>query len=184
MGALRFFRRTGEGVYDMEDLARRTWAGDGPGFLRDTRGRRWRRLRVAGMGYSNGANILASVAMADPGIVDRLALLHPLIPFEPRASAGACRKAGAQFTAGRRRSDLPRRRLTERLAEWLTAQGAEGGAGLARRAGHEIRQEEVTAVAEFLAPPQNGAPRGDLKALSAIGGGAGARSPKWSIIRG
>ena len=26
MGALRFFRRTGEGVYDMDDLARRTRA--------------------------------------------------------------------------------------------------------------------------------------------------------------
>jgi len=146
MGALRFFRRTGEGVYDMEDLARRTWAM--AGFLRDTRAA-LAPPEVAGMGYSNGANILASVAMADPGIVDRLALLHPLIPFEPAPQPGL---AGRQvlITAGRRDPICPAP-LTERLAEWLTAQGAEV-ALVWHEGGHEIRQEEVTAVAEFLAP--------------------------------
>ena len=42
-GALRFFRRTGEGVYDMADLARRT---DGDGRLR--RGARRRSRSRAG----------------------------------------------------------------------------------------------------------------------------------------
>jgi phospholipase/carboxylesterase len=55
-GALRFFRRTGEGVYDMEDLARRT-ATVGEFVAEEVA--RTGASRVVGLGYSNGANILA-----------------------------------------------------------------------------------------------------------------------------
>ncbi len=72
-GALRYFRRTGEGVYDMPDLARRTGAmGD---FIAGEKARTGA-TRVIGLGYSNGANILASVSFAAPDLVDALILLH------------------------------------------------------------------------------------------------------------
>src|SRR5690606_28376378 len=57
-GASRFFRRTGEGVYDMEDLARAT--DKMAGFVR-AHVEAAQPSAVVGLGYSNGANILASV---------------------------------------------------------------------------------------------------------------------------
>lgn len=84
-GAARFFRRTGEGVYDMEDLARSTdrmsrfvsaHKAASPGSV------------VFGLGYSNGANILAAMQFAHPELFDATALMHPLIPFEPSPARG------------------------------------------------------------------------------------------------
>ena len=98
MGAARFFRRTGEGVYDMDDLAARTeqmaafveaHKAHHPGAL------------AYGFGYSNGANILASVAMARPDLFDRIGLLHPLIPWTP-APVGSLVGRKVLITAGRR----------------------------------------------------------------------------------
>lgn len=77
-GATRFFRRTGEGVYDMKDLAQRTakmaafiaaHKATNPG------------APVYGLGYSNGANILAAVVLDQPALFDRAVLMHPLIPW-------------------------------------------------------------------------------------------------------
>src|SRR5690606_3058330 len=62
-GAARFFRRTGEGVYDMDDLARATERR--AGFVR-THVEAASPSAVLGLGYSNGANILASVLFAAP----------------------------------------------------------------------------------------------------------------------
>ena len=85
-GAARFFRRTGEGVYDMADLARahrRRWR---PSSRRMSRRRK--PSRVVGLGYSNGANILASMLFARPDLFDAAVLMHPLIPFEPEVDGG------------------------------------------------------------------------------------------------
>src|SRR5690606_15210834 len=85
-GALRYFKRTGEGRYDMADLERATaktaafvtaQKGDGP---------------AVGFGYSNGANIIASVLFEQPEAFDRAVLLHPLIPFEPAPQPGLAGK--------------------------------------------------------------------------------------------
>jgi phospholipase/carboxylesterase len=88
-GALRFFRRTGEGIYDMEDLALRTRKM--AEFVAAHRAENPDRP-VYGFGYSNGANILAAVAFRHPDLFDRIALLHPLIPWTPEPSAGLSRK--------------------------------------------------------------------------------------------
>jgi phospholipase/carboxylesterase len=63
-GANRYFRRTGEGVYDMADLASRT---DAMAEFIGAEAARTGAPSVIGMGYSNGANILASVAISHPG---------------------------------------------------------------------------------------------------------------------
>lgn len=70
-GALRYFKRTGEGVYDMDDLAMRTrnmieFVQEQIGAVRPS--------KVIGLGYSNGANILASVQFATPDLF--LSLIH------------------------------------------------------------------------------------------------------------
>ena len=76
MGAARFFRRTGEGVYDMDDLARAT---EKMATFVEAHKQAHPTAPVYGFGYSNGANILASVMMARPDLFDRAGLMHPLI---------------------------------------------------------------------------------------------------------
>jgi phospholipase/carboxylesterase len=104
--------------------------------------------RVAGLGYSNGANILASVLFAAPELFDAAVLMHPLIPFAPDPQPGLAGRR-VLITAGRRDPIGPPER-TEALAEWLRGQGAEvevfwhGG-------GHELVEPEVAAAAAFLA---------------------------------
>src|SRR5262245_30820600 len=82
-GAPRFFRRTGEGVYDMDDLAART--AKMASFVRAHKEEK-KPPATIGLGYSNGANILASMLFTDPGLFDAAVLMHPLIPFEPRST--------------------------------------------------------------------------------------------------
>lgn len=143
-GAARFFRRTGEGVYDMKDLARATVKM--AGFVAAHRAAHPGRP-VYGLGYSNGANILATVLMERPELFDRAALLHPLIPFDPPAQPGLSGKP-VLVTAGARDPICPWP-LTEAFTGWLNAQGT--ALDLHRHdGGHEIRQEELTALATFL----------------------------------
>ena len=144
MGAARFFRRTGEGVYDMDDLARAT----------DKMARYVAAHRAAhpdspvyAFGYSNGANILASVAMAAPDLFDRIGLLHPLIPWDP-APVPELAGRDVLVTAGRRDPITPWA-MSERLVAWFEAQGARVTTEV-HEGGHELRQGEVDALAAFL----------------------------------
>ena len=150
-GALRFFARRAEGVYDMDDLARATEKMSG--FVRAHRDRT-KAKRVVGLGYSNGANILASVSFAEPGLFTDLVLMHPLIPFAPKAGNG---HAGTRVlvTAGRRDPICPVP-LTESLAAWYLAQGASVDTAW-HPGGHEITPEEMAAIDTFLAPVREGA---------------------------
>lgn len=143
-GANRFFRRKAEGVYDMEDLTARTEKMIG--FVRGHRGEQ-EGAPAFGLGYSNGANILASVFFKAPDLFDRVVLMHPLIPWTPAANPGL---KGRQvlITAGRRDPICPLP-LTEALANHLEGQGAKVDLQL-HDGGHEVRQQEVHAIAAFL----------------------------------
>jgi len=146
MGAARFFRRTGEGVYDMHDLAARTKAM--AEFIEAEKARTGAG-RVVGLGYSNGANILAAVAFARPDLVDDLILMHPLIPWTPEPQPGLSGKR-VLITAGKSDPICPAP-LTEALTGYLARQGAEVD-DVWHPGGHEIRQEELTAMQRFIAP--------------------------------
>jgi len=145
-GALRYFRRTGEGVYDIDDLAHRTEAlAD---FVKAQVAAKKPRA-VLGLGYSNGANILASVQFAHPELFDGTVLMHPLIPFAPQP-APALKGRKVLITAGRRDPIGPAQ-LTQALADYFTAQGSETEL-LWHDGGHELRNEELRAAQTFLAP--------------------------------
>ncbi len=144
MGALRYFRRTGEGVYDMPDLAMRTRAM--AGFVADHKARTGA-TRVIGLGYSNGANILASVAMTQPDLFTDLALLHPLIPWAPQPQPGLSGRR-VLVTAGEWDPICPAAQ-TQALVDWLEAQGAATTTHW-HPGGHEIAHTEVDALTAFL----------------------------------
>lgn len=147
MGAARFFRRTGEGVYDMDDLARRT--GAMAEFVAAHKAQN-PNAPVYGFGYSNGANILASVAMAHPDLFDRIALLHPLIPWEPEAVPALADKR-VLITAGKHDPICPWP-MSQRLIDWFTTQGAEVFTKV-HEGGHDLRQPELLALEALLKAP-------------------------------
>ena len=144
-GANRYFRRLGEGRYDMVDFGRATRKmADFVNARLDPH----RPALTAGFGYSNGANILAGLLFEAPGLFDRAVLLHPLIPFVPAPQPVLAGK-GVLITAGRNDAICPAAE-TQRLADWFAAQGAlvdlkwhDGG--------HEIRRDELLAAKAFLA---------------------------------
>lgn len=143
-GALRYFKRHAEGRFDMPDLARATRKLTAFIAAQATTGPR----PILGLGYSNGANILAAVQFAAPELVESAALLHPLIPFTPQPQPGLAGKH-VLITAGRRDPICPPER-TQWLADWYRTQGAELTL-FWHDGGHEIRQEELRAVQAFLA---------------------------------
>lgn len=143
-GALRYFRRLAEGQYDMEDLALRT------GQMRDfilARKAEGQARKVVGLGYSNGANILASVQFAAPGLFDASVLMHPLIPFAPPQADFTGKSV--LITAGRRDPIGPASQ-SQALHDYFAGQGARTEL-LWHEGGHELRQEELLAARDFLA---------------------------------
>jgi phospholipase/carboxylesterase len=144
-GALRFFRRTGEGLYDMADLAHRVERMTA--FVRAVGTGSDAPKRVA-LGYSNGANIIAALQFADPSLFDEAVLMHPLIPFQPAKADFTGKRV--LITAGRLDPICPPE-MTEALAAYYRDSGASldvfwhGG-------GHEIGTGEINSVAKFLHP--------------------------------
>lgn len=142
-GASRFFRRTGEGVFDMADLARGT--AKMAGFIA-AHVAALRPARVIGLGYSNGANILASVIFDHPNLFDAAVLLHPLIPFTPPPALITTRLL---LTAGARDPICPPQ-ATHALEEQFRARSAPVET-FWHPGGHEIDRSEIAAIARFLA---------------------------------
>ncbi|MCP9229580.1 alpha/beta hydrolase [Mesorhizobium sp. LMG 17147] len=144
-GAARFFRRTGEGVYDMGDLTRAT--DKMAGFVK-AHVEAAKPPSVLGLGYSNGANILASVLFAEPSLFDATVLMHPLIPFEPEVK-GSLGGSRILVTAGRRDPICPPN-LTARLEAYLRADGADVTVEW-HDGGHEVRPGEIEAARQLFA---------------------------------
>ncbi len=142
-GALRYFKRLGEGRYDMADLARAT--AKLSNFVGEVAGDSAERVAL---GYSNGANIIASVLFEAPQTFDAAVLMHPLIPFTPAPQAGLKGKR-ILITAGRRDPIAPAS-SAEDLAGYFKGQGAEVTL-FWHEGGHEIRREELLAIRDFLA---------------------------------
>ena len=146
MGAARFFRRTGEGVYDMDDLAARTQRM--VAFVTAHRAA-YQDSPAYGFGYSNGANILAAAVMAQPDLFDRFALLHPLIPWDPDPVDGL-RDRKVLITAGQRDPITPLPRSLKLIA-WFKAQGAEVDTVI-HDGGHDLRAAETDALQTLFRP--------------------------------
>ncbi len=140
-GALRYFRRLAEGRYDMADLTRATSKVAAFVAAAAPAGRR------LALGYSNGANIIASVLFAAPASFDAAVLMHPLIPFEPQPQPDLAGRR-VLITAGRYDPIVPADNA-QRLVDYFTANGAEVRL-VWHDGGHEIRRAELLAAQEFL----------------------------------
>jgi phospholipase/carboxylesterase len=121
-GMPRYFRRLAEGVFDLDDLRLRTEelamfieeAAEQYGFDRE---------RLIALGYSNGANIAASLMLTRADALAGGILLRAMVPFEP-ASLPPLSGKRVLLSAGESDPIIPRR-STERLAELLRTAGAD-----------------------------------------------------------
>ena len=143
-GALRYFKRTGEGVYDMADLSQRKAA---MGEFIAAEAKSTGATRTIGLGYSNGANSLAAVAFDQPALVSDLILMHPLIPWQPEPQPGLATRR-VLITAGERDPICPAP-MTRELEDYLADQGADVTTHW-HSGGHDIAQSEITAITDFL----------------------------------
>lgn len=81
-GMPRFFRRLAEGIFDQEDLIRRTH--ELADFIEQAATKyNLNRQSVFAVGYSNGANIAASLLLLRPGTLSGAALLRAMVPLVP-----------------------------------------------------------------------------------------------------
>ena len=145
-GMPRFFRRLAEGVFDEEDLKERTH--ELAGFVEksvDEYGIDPRRLFA--VGFSNGANIAASLLLLHPGLLAGAVLLRAMTPFEPETTPDL---AGTPIYLAAGRSDpIVPAENTERLASLLREAAAEVTLDW-QPGGHGIGSEEIRATRDWL----------------------------------
>jgi predicted esterase len=81
-GVARFFRRFAEGVFDVEDLKSRT--EELAQFIDATSERyEFSKKSLIAVGYSNGANIAASLILLHPHYLAAAVLFRAVVPFVP-----------------------------------------------------------------------------------------------------
>jgi predicted esterase/catechol 2,3-dioxygenase-like lactoylglutathione lyase family enzyme len=145
-GAPRFFRRLAEGVFDQEDLERRT-----------TELARFISAAVAtyelapggvvAVGFSNGANIAASLLLRAPGVLRGAVLLSPMLPFEPETLLDL--HGTAVFIGAGRADAIAPSQQVERLADVLRRSGADVTLHWTP-GGHGITGDEVDAARHWI----------------------------------
>lgn len=144
-GMPRFFRRLAEGVFDEEDLIRRTnelkefigEAADQYGF--DS-------CRVVAVGYSNGANIAASLLLHDADVLAGAILHHPMVPL--RGLELPDLSGIPVFIAAGRRDMMCPPEETEELHSLLAGAGADVHLHW-EYGGHQLSRTEVEAAAAW-----------------------------------
>jgi phospholipase/carboxylesterase len=142
----RFFRRLRIGEFDLPNLLART------DELADFVGQAASEYdldpdNVVALGYSNGANIAASVLLRRPEALSGGALLRATLPYEPESTPELDGKR-VLLATGTRDPYVPED-LSDRLAELFEAGGAEV-TYLKSELGHDLSQSELEQVGDWL----------------------------------
>lgn len=143
-GMPRFFRRLAEGVFDLADLKARTAElGDFIAAARETYGID----TPVAVGFSNGANIAASLLLTRPDAIAGALLMRAMLPFEPQPLPDLTDKP-VLLLSGSNDALIPAP-SSQRLAAVLKAAGAD----LAYKTlptGHNLTQNDLTIAAHWL----------------------------------
>jgi phospholipase/carboxylesterase len=145
-GMPRFFRRLAEGVFDLEDLKTRT------NELADFVAAAVRHYKLAAehivaVGYSNGANIAASMLLLRPEIMHRAILFRAMVPLVPDKMPDLS-SVHIWIGAGDQDPIVPASE-TKRLAELLRRAGADVTIRFAEAA-HGLTNDDVEAAHHWL----------------------------------
>jgi predicted esterase len=145
-GMPRFFRRLAEGVFDLEDLKLQT---DGLARFAANASRKYGLddRKMIAVGYSNGANIAASLLLTHPHLLAGAALLRPMVPFRPQAIPDL--KDVPVLLAAARHDQIVPPKQTSELAEILTSAGARVTTHW-HPGGHELGPDDIASAKEWL----------------------------------
>jgi predicted esterase len=143
-GQPRFFRRLAPGVFDEDDLIRRTH--ELADFVEDQSARR-HLGKIIGVGYSNGANIAVSMLLLRPDVLAGAILFRAMLPLEP-PQPPRLEQTPVLLLAGRHDNMIPQD-STQRLAVLLEQSGANATI-LWRDTGHGLEQGEFTLARAWL----------------------------------
>jgi phospholipase/carboxylesterase len=145
-GMPRFFRRLAEGVFDLEDLKHRTneladfvtAAAQHYGFATD---------QLVAVGYSNGANIAASMLLLRPEALPTAILFRAMVPLYPETQPNLS-SVRVWIGAGTNDPIIPMSE-TKTLAELLRNVGADVTIRYFQ-AGHELTSQDLEAARDWL----------------------------------
>jgi predicted esterase len=145
-GMPRFFRRLAEGVFDLEDLRVRT-AELAEFVIAAARLYGFDAARVIAAGFSNGANIAASMVLLRPGVLHRAVLFRAMVPLVPDPLPSLPHTP--VLVSNGRADPIVAEAETERLAALLRDAGAEVTLAW-QAAGHHLVQEDLIRAREWL----------------------------------
>lgn len=132
-GVRRYFRRSSEGLFDEQDVARR--AHELAGFIEAATSAYARDPeRLVALGYSNGANMAAALLPLEPQVLSEAILLRTALPLEPPQLPHLVGKR-VLWSSGQADAHAPPAK-TLALVAWLRQSGATvdhhyGGVGMA-----------------------------------------------------
>ena len=145
-GMPRFFRRLAEGVFDIPDLKFRTH--ELADFI-DAARREYRfNGNIVAVGYSNGANIAASLMLLHPRALAGAVLFRVMAPFVPDFAPDL--SGTKALLAGGRHDRIVPQTGTLKLSEILQSAGAAVSLHW-HDGGHELGQDDVEAAQRWLA---------------------------------
>lgn len=144
--AARFFRRFAEGLFDLEDLKKRAQEMDA--FLYEAAAEHgWTPGRFVALGYSNGANMAAAMALLHPGSVLGAVCLRPMVPIIPDHAPDLKGKSFL-LRAGQHDGIVPPAGARE-LQKLLESSGAQVTTELFD-GGHELSRADFESAQRFL----------------------------------
>lgn len=145
-GMPRYFRRLAEGIFDIEDLKFRT--NELAEFVQNASKTYALNLnRIVAIGYSNGANIAASVLLLRPEILSNAILFRPMIPLVPNTLPNLTSKR-VLISAGLH-DPIVASYQTKDLFDLLEKVGAKVSIQW-QNSGHELTQRDIVAARKWL----------------------------------
>jgi predicted esterase len=142
----RFFRRFAEGVFDLADVEARTRAL--AAFVAAAAAKYgFDPARLTALGFSNGANIAASLLLLRPESLARAVLLRPMVVLEPATVPNLTGKS-VLISSGNADPIVPHDHPV-RLAKMLRAAGAAVTLHV-HPAGHGLTPDDFAAARKFL----------------------------------
>jgi phospholipase/carboxylesterase len=149
-GMPRFFRRLSEGVFDEEDLRRRT--DDLAEFVRTASTEYGIEERsLVAVGFSNGANIASAMLLLRPGVLAAAVLLAAMVPFSEPPDADLT--GTLVVVSNGDRDPMITADQTQRLVGQLRSRGAEV-VELPHPGGHQISPATLPKIANLIARPE------------------------------
>ena len=145
-GMPRYFRRLSEGIFDIEDLKFRT--NELAEFVQNASKTYALNLnRIVAIGYSNGANIAASVLLLRPEILSNAILFRPMIPLVPNTLPNLSSKR-VLISAGLH-DPIVASYQTKDLFDLLEKVGAKVSIQW-QNSGHELTQRDIVGARKWL----------------------------------